>query len=843
MKKLLSLLLVSCMVLSLGGITAWAEGTVIEGNITAEGQGRVIGLEVSSMNDSSVSVTGKSIIEENAGTVTVKGSITASADEEATGVEVFSSNAEITVDGAVSANAAEGDTFGISINAAGQYNAGVTVNGDVTASGANGTGVIAMAPGNGARAEGTVNGKVTTEDSNEARGLYAEGAGATVTVNGGDVTATSTGALGEGIYANNGSTVSVKAGTNGQGGNVTATGNDAIGIEAGGGSTVTAESVTANGDGIGVIAYGDSTVKVTGDVTGGGAGVFASGEKTEVTVGGDVTGGDIGVSAAASTVKIGTRDENGELTSGGKVTATGDEGVGISASDGTVTAGDVTASGEGATGIDASEGSTVTADSVKAENGTGIEVSGGSTVNVEGDVTAGDNGIEVSGGATVNVEGNVKAGENGIVVNDNGTVTIDGTLTVTGGTPILLGDEVTDAGDINITVWQIEGGTDGSVVSGGQGDAAEAVQQNINYIIKVVQPTEGVTDDVTATGENGSTSNDYNVANEGETVTIKVNLAKGYKLTGVFNGEGESKEAVTTQNEDGYYYITMPKGGGVYLSVELEPEAEPQPEPDPDDPKPEPEPVPEPKPGPGPEPEPGPEPKPEPKPIIISLVPDDNTPSSLPSGNVSLVFGNDDPKDNIMTIAIRTDDQVFLKATLLDQQKKHNISTVLITTDVGYCTISMDELLKLIGEADSFTLHIDSYANLNFIVRGKTVKKIHLDLNVNTLPTGSIVIVTGGRPDGTVTVTKPDGTVTVVDVGGSVTFKDNEWNVTGSTPGGTESGAPAAESAANASTAANATTATIGSATSGSSGMPDWRGNATSRGGGRRPESVTYKDN
>ena len=205
LKTTLALLLALCIVMSLGGVTAWAEETVIEGDITAEGQDWVTGLVVSSIdeNEQNHIETGESIIAENAGTITVTGGITASADKGqvstiAVGVEVYGSNAEISVGGAVSAKAAGGSTAGISINNYGpsQYNAGVTVNGDVTASGAYGTGVTAQAPGNGARAEVTVNGNVTTEDSEEATGLYATGAGATVTVNGGDVRATSTGALG-----------------------------------------------------------------------------------------------------------------------------------------------------------------------------------------------------------------------------------------------------------------------------------------------------------------------------------------------------------------------------------------------------------------------------------------------------------------------------------------------------------------------------------------------------------------------------------------------------------------------------------------------------------------------
>ena len=49
---------------------------------------------------------------------------------------------------------------------------------------------------------------------------------------------------------------------------------------------------------------------------------------------------------------------------------------------------------------------------------------------------------------------------------------------------------------------------------------------------------------------------------------MKINVYDGYTLTGVYNGKGE--RTAVGQDAAGNYYIMVPKGGGVYLSVTLE---------------------------------------------------------------------------------------------------------------------------------------------------------------------------------------------------------------------------------------------------------------------------------
>lgn len=92
---------------------------------------------------------------------------------------------------------------------------------------------------------------------------------------------------------------------------------------------------------------------------------------------------------------------------------------------------------------------------------------------------------------------------------------------------------------------------------------------NIMYIIKVEQPSEGGT--ITAVDENGNDlakSFGFDVAHEGEKVMLKANLEEGYKIIAAYNGLGEKQPLL--KDEKGNYYIFVPKGGGVYLSAELE---------------------------------------------------------------------------------------------------------------------------------------------------------------------------------------------------------------------------------------------------------------------------------
>ena len=175
-----------------------------------------------------------------------------------------------------------------------------------------------------------------------------------------------------------------------------------------------------------------------------------------------------------------------------------------------------------------------------------------------------------------NSENTGSSEENGIVLDDEGNfdILITGTLE-TGGTPVLISDSVTPE-NVSITVWKIDGavkdekGEEHVVAEGTPGEeqkkiteASSKVEESIHYIIRVEPSQEDII------GLSGTEKvHGYDTATEGSTVTLKVKVPDGYTLTGAYNGEGE--KIALEKDPDGNYYVEVPRGGGVYLSVELE---------------------------------------------------------------------------------------------------------------------------------------------------------------------------------------------------------------------------------------------------------------------------------
>lgn len=660
MKKLktaLALLLVLCMVLSLGGVTALAEDndnaiiTVIgtsgddAPNVTFAddpisfdpntGEGTFDGgnpAGITLNEDNSISLQGgyagstSGIYAENS-TVTQTKDANGHCYIDVGGKGITANNSTVTVDGNVSGGADGVDaTNGSEVTVGGDVTGGQygiiasesQVNADnvtatngigihavdgstVTAGSVSGsnTGVSAFGEGTTVEVTGSVSGSNT--------GVYA-GSGSEVTA--GSVTSTN----GTGVNASGGSTVTV--GTTGEdgsftGGNISGTSG---GINATSGTVKAGDVSTTGGVGVTASSSGSgSTVTITvGSVTSGDDGIQASGSGTTVNAGSvsavshsvranghstvNVDGtvsteyGD-GVNANYSTVTVGgnvTSEYGRGVVAGGEysdVNITGNVSgadYGIRAFDGNVTVGgDVTATN--GVGIYTSEdGSDIKVTGNVTGKNTGVSATDqGTTVNVTGNITStSGTGIEVSGGSTVTAENVTATNGDGIKVDGAANVTIDGTLTVTGGTPILLGDTVaaTDAGDINIKVWEIQGGN-GNIVSGGKDGAAEALLQNIDYVIKVAP------DETSQSVFGGYQAGD--TMNSGKQ-QIKVTVPENYTLKAAFATDGTA--VPITKGEDGNYYATIPATGGIYLHAEIEQ----LPEPKPDDPKPQPKPQPKP---------------------------------------------------------------------------------------------------------------------------------------------------------------------------------------------------------------------------------------------------------
>ena len=132
-----------------------------------------------------------------------------------------------------------------------------------------------------------------------------------------------------------------------------------------------------------------------------------------------------------------------------------------------------------------------------------------------------------------------------------------------------------DAG-INLTVWKINLSSNGNAAecTGRAGSnvsepgPAANFEKSINYIVKVEQPAEGGTiKAVDAQGNALEKIDVFDTAHEGDKIYLEADLEEGCKITAAYNGLGEKVPLLT--DEEGRYYIVVPKGGGVYLSAEI----------------------------------------------------------------------------------------------------------------------------------------------------------------------------------------------------------------------------------------------------------------------------------
>lgn len=200
------------------------------------------------------------------------------------------------------------------------------------------------------------------------------------------------------------------------------------------------------------------------------------------------------------------------------------------------------------------------------------------------------------GTTVVTITGDVTAEETGAVIdltNDKSKIDliVDGTLS--GETQSVLVSENTIADNLILTVWEIKANDDGKLVERvvEYNDDDEAVtevdrdiEKNIQYIIKITPAQQDIITTQGTTNYEG-----YNVANEGDTVTLKVEVPQGYQIKSAFSDSDQTIEMA--QDDDGNYYLIVPKGGAVMISVEFEKIPDPDPEPEP---RPEPQPQPAP---------------------------------------------------------------------------------------------------------------------------------------------------------------------------------------------------------------------------------------------------------
>ncbi|WP_352397093.1 hypothetical protein [[Clostridium] aminophilum] len=183
---------------------------------------------------------------------------------------------------------------------------------------------------------------------------------------------------------------------------------------------------------------------------------------------------------------------------------------------------------------------------------------------------------------SIRAGGDVNSSSYGVVDLDqtNGgqtNVLIEGTLVSEGPAVVVLKES---AENLNLTVWKIETKNEHIAVEDHMESPAEyssiakKAEESIQYILKVENTQENLisldqTKTQTWSNADGTTSN-YHVAHEKERVAVKLNVPNGYKVDKAYNDAEKTTDLC--RDENGSYYLIVPKGGGVWISVSLVPD-------------------------------------------------------------------------------------------------------------------------------------------------------------------------------------------------------------------------------------------------------------------------------
>ena len=187
--------------------------------------------------------------------------------------------------------------------------------------------------------------------------------------------------------------------------------------------------------------------------------------------------------------------------------------------------------------------------------------------------------VEAPAETRVEVKGDVEGETKGVIIeleNDKGKMDLIVDGTISGETSSVVVSKETISDNLIMTVWEIKANDAGNVVErtvkwteGDDGEWTETreadreLEKKIQYIIRLEQPTTG------SISTSGTTEYEgYDVAKEGDKVVLKLNIPSGYKVTDAFNGTDVKVSLLKDENGD--YYLIVPKGGAVNLSVTLE---------------------------------------------------------------------------------------------------------------------------------------------------------------------------------------------------------------------------------------------------------------------------------
>ena len=358
---------------------------------------------------------------------------------------------------------------------------------------------------------------------------------------------------------------------------------------------------TINGD---IEGESDSVIKGVGAIGGAGSDYTAT-----ATIDGDIT-------VTGDEKATGVSSEDASITVTGKITVNGEDATGVgslSISSSSVTASDIEVNGEYVTGArlgSFTEGddsgntslcvtndivATATSETYSSATGIDIDNRGGEiNATIKGDVkVSSDNGSaygvmatsegmneEIERISNVHIDGDLTSSEYGIYAGgfDSKTklnVYVGGTINATKAAILLDGNQYTSS-NTDLTVWKINRASDGTIALKNTIVEDQKIkvrdvdfERSINYIIKT-ESIEGAT--LSLVDGQGKVIN--GVAKEGDIVLVKIDLEKNYNLLAVYDGVGVKTEL--TRDINGNYFMIVPRGGGVYLSLALsytEPEA------------------------------------------------------------------------------------------------------------------------------------------------------------------------------------------------------------------------------------------------------------------------------
>ncbi len=190
----------------------------------------------------------------------------------------------------------------------------------------------------------------------------------------------------------------------------------------------------------------------------------------------------------------------------------------------------------------------------KSSTGMTIVSEGNSKIEVFGDVKGSDYGLKVDTDLNEEDDAEISSGKMDILVSE----------TISGGTQSLLVNKDVTADQLDLTVWEIVLGKNKDAALTPEGNVNQSVEDSIKYIIRIDPDSVGKIKAVDENLEDLPTSHDYPYEVQGQ--RIYVQSADGSELTAVYNGKSPRRQTSLQKDENGFY-LDVPKGGAVWLSV------------------------------------------------------------------------------------------------------------------------------------------------------------------------------------------------------------------------------------------------------------------------------------